>query len=219
MYYRIIRQNSQTKGTKRKYTCFICEVTEGIYTKYAGFEVLTAVVMKSTIFRDITPWSPSKVNRRFKGTCRLHLQGRRISQARNHRESRQQAWFLLSGWFLARFILRTWRWRKYFLPKHHLTFSGLLLYWRYNPVWALVSTICFVTVYISGVGSLAPCPAPNIEDQGLHFIWPYSLTCLACVVLSRAYAPANIALRVIEARKPLRDKAIVFEEAFSWLTA
>jgi hypothetical protein len=27
-----------------------------------GFEVLTAVVMKSTIFRDITPYSPSSVN-------------------------------------------------------------------------------------------------------------------------------------------------------------
>jgi hypothetical protein len=29
-----------------------------------------------------------KANRRFGGTCRLHLQGRRISQARNKRESR-----------------------------------------------------------------------------------------------------------------------------------
>jgi hypothetical protein len=39
------------------------------------FEVLTGVVMKSTIFWDITPCSPLKVNRRFGGTCRLHLQG------------------------------------------------------------------------------------------------------------------------------------------------
>jgi hypothetical protein len=37
--------------------------------------------MKSTIFWDITPCSPLKVNRRFGGTC-LHLQGLRISQAR-----------------------------------------------------------------------------------------------------------------------------------------
>jgi hypothetical protein len=35
------------------------------------FEVITAVVMKSTIFWDITPYSPLKVNRRFGGTCRL----------------------------------------------------------------------------------------------------------------------------------------------------
>jgi hypothetical protein len=33
-----------------------------------GFEVLTPVVMKSTIFWDITPCSPLRVNRRFGGT-------------------------------------------------------------------------------------------------------------------------------------------------------
>jgi hypothetical protein len=38
-----------------------------------GFEVLTPVVMKSTIFRDITPCSPLKVNR--------------INRARNQHES------------------------------------------------------------------------------------------------------------------------------------
>jgi hypothetical protein len=43
--------------------------------------------MKSSIFWDITPRSPLKVNRRFGGTYRLHLQGRRISQARNQREA------------------------------------------------------------------------------------------------------------------------------------
>jgi hypothetical protein len=38
------------------------------------FEVLTAVLMKSTIFWDITPCSPLKINGRFGGTYRLHLQ-------------------------------------------------------------------------------------------------------------------------------------------------
>jgi hypothetical protein len=47
--------------------------------------------MKSSIFWDITPYSPVKVNIRFGGTGRLHLQGRRISQTRNWRESRWQA--------------------------------------------------------------------------------------------------------------------------------
>jgi hypothetical protein len=46
------------------------------------------VVMKSTIFWDITPCSLLKVNRRFGATYRFHLQGRRISRARNQRESR-----------------------------------------------------------------------------------------------------------------------------------
>jgi hypothetical protein len=41
--------------------------------------------MKSSILWDITPVSPLKVNRHFGGTCRLHLQVRRISQAKNQR--------------------------------------------------------------------------------------------------------------------------------------
>jgi hypothetical protein len=44
-----------------------------------GFAVLTAVVMNSSIFWDITPCRLLKVNRHFRGTCHLHLQGRRIS--------------------------------------------------------------------------------------------------------------------------------------------
>jgi hypothetical protein len=52
-----------------------------------GFEGLTAVVMKITIFWDIMARSPSKVNRCFWGIYRLHLQGQRISRARYQRES------------------------------------------------------------------------------------------------------------------------------------
>jgi hypothetical protein len=40
-----------------------------------GFEVLTEVVMKNSSFWDITPCSLLKVNRCFRGVCRLHLQG------------------------------------------------------------------------------------------------------------------------------------------------
>jgi hypothetical protein len=40
-----------------------------------GFKVLTAVVVKSTVFWDITPCSPLKVKRRFGGTYRLHHPG------------------------------------------------------------------------------------------------------------------------------------------------
>jgi hypothetical protein len=52
------------------------------------FEVLTAVVMKDSVFWDMTPYSPLKVNRRLGGTCRLLLQGRSITQARKP-ESKQ----------------------------------------------------------------------------------------------------------------------------------
>jgi hypothetical protein len=48
--------------------------------KYVGFDILTSVVVKSSIFWDITPCSPLKVNRRFGGTYRLHIQGLRTSK-------------------------------------------------------------------------------------------------------------------------------------------
>jgi hypothetical protein len=47
--------------------------------------------MKCSIIWYITPFSPLKSNRSFGGPCRLHLQGRRISQVGNRRESRWQA--------------------------------------------------------------------------------------------------------------------------------
>jgi hypothetical protein len=72
------------------------------------------------IFWDITPWSPLKFNRRFGRTYRLHLQGRRISRARNQR-SFPPAFTLVSY----RLILRPWRWRRYVPPKRRLTFNGL----------------------------------------------------------------------------------------------
>jgi hypothetical protein len=67
--------------------------------------------LKSDIFWDITPCSPLKVNRRFGGWCRLHLQS--------------SACHLLSRWFLALLILQTWKWRLYGAPKRRLTLNGL----------------------------------------------------------------------------------------------
>jgi hypothetical protein len=61
------------------------------YGYYVGFEVLTAVVMKSTIFWDIMPCSLLSVIRRFGGTYRLHLQGQKISWVRNRGQSKWQA--------------------------------------------------------------------------------------------------------------------------------
>jgi hypothetical protein len=54
---------------------------------HAGFEVLTAVVMNNTTFWDITPCSPLSVNRRFGGTYRLHLHGRKNKLNKIQRES------------------------------------------------------------------------------------------------------------------------------------
>jgi hypothetical protein len=52
-----------------------------------GFEDLTAMVMKSSIFWDITSWSFLRVNQQFGRTRRLHLQDRRICEARNQHEA------------------------------------------------------------------------------------------------------------------------------------
>jgi hypothetical protein len=43
--------------------------------------------MRSYIFSDITPYSPLELYRGSGGICRLHLQGRRMSQARNQPEA------------------------------------------------------------------------------------------------------------------------------------
>jgi hypothetical protein len=85
------------------------------------FEVLTAVVMRSSIFWDITLYSMLKINRRFGGTCCLHLHGGRTNQVRNQLELRWQA----QRWFLVRLILRPWRWRWHVPPERRLTFNGI----------------------------------------------------------------------------------------------
>jgi hypothetical protein len=56
-------------------------------TGIIGFEFLIVCVMKSSGLFDITPSGTLLVNRRFEGTYHLHLQGRRISQARNQHEA------------------------------------------------------------------------------------------------------------------------------------
>jgi hypothetical protein len=53
-----------------------------VYTmNYVRSEDLTSVVMKNSIFWDIMRCIPLKANPHFGGTCLLHLQDRRISQA------------------------------------------------------------------------------------------------------------------------------------------
>jgi hypothetical protein len=78
--------------------------------------------MKSTISWDITPCSPLSVNRRFGGTNRLHLEGQKITSARNQRASR---WQVLARWFLAQLIFWPWRWKRYVPPKFRLILNWL----------------------------------------------------------------------------------------------
>jgi hypothetical protein len=60
-----------------------CRIRKQVRIFFVVSEVLTAMVMKSSIFWDITPCSPLKINRSFEGKCRLHLQISRISDGRN----------------------------------------------------------------------------------------------------------------------------------------
>jgi hypothetical protein len=66
--------------------------------QFVGSEVLRAVVMKDTIFWNITPCSPLKVNRRFEGIYR---------NAKSKCEAGSKQSYLLpaSCWFLAWLIL------------------------------------------------------------------------------------------------------------------
>jgi hypothetical protein len=57
---------------------------------YVGFEVFTAVVIKSTIFWDITPCSPLSVNLCFGGNVASIFRVEEITSARNQRANRWQ---------------------------------------------------------------------------------------------------------------------------------
>jgi hypothetical protein len=57
------------------------------------------MVMKSYIFWDIKTCSPLKINRRFEGTCRLHLQGRKITHIRNQHEAALLCLLIHAGLF------------------------------------------------------------------------------------------------------------------------
>jgi hypothetical protein len=50
--------------------------------------------VKNFIFWDITPCIPLKVNQPFGGTCRFHLQDRKISQARNQHDAGSKHGFI-----------------------------------------------------------------------------------------------------------------------------
>jgi hypothetical protein len=70
--------------------CLLSTECTALYTRKCNFfplrfEVLV-VVMKNSVFWDITTCSPIKGNRCFGGTCYLSLQGRRINRTRNQRE-------------------------------------------------------------------------------------------------------------------------------------
>jgi hypothetical protein len=59
--------------------------------------LLRTFTTKSSIFWDITSCSPLKVNRYYRLTCRLHVQGRRIIKAANQRKAGSVSYMLHAG--------------------------------------------------------------------------------------------------------------------------
>jgi hypothetical protein len=83
------------------------------------FNVNHRIYSNNSTFCDITPCSPLKVNRRFRGICRHHLQIQRISRKRDQirKLSLSPAFTLFFFWH----ILRPWRLRRHIPPKPQLT--------------------------------------------------------------------------------------------------
>jgi hypothetical protein len=74
--------------------CFLaCHLLRSI--QYFFFQ---RIVYENNLFWDIRPYIPLKVNRRSRGTYRLHLQSR-ISRTRYEREDGSDIFFRNAGWF------------------------------------------------------------------------------------------------------------------------
>jgi hypothetical protein len=93
--------------------------------------------------------------------------------------------------------------KRYLYCSYRITYIHTFSLLTLQPCAGLGLLHGFVTVNISGLGSLAQPPTWRTRDYTLS--GPYPLTCLAWVALPGAYA-----LRVIGARKPpLQDKAVL----------
>jgi hypothetical protein len=79
----------QSADTERK--LFEWHPVSRLVVSVVGSEVVAAVVMQGSVLCVTIPCSPLKVNRNFQVTCRLHVQGRRIVEARNQRGRGRQA--------------------------------------------------------------------------------------------------------------------------------
>jgi hypothetical protein len=104
--------------------------------------------------------SSLKLKRRFGETCGLHLQCRRVRQARNQRESRWQA---KPAWH----ILRPWRRRRHVPSKHRLTFNEL-----HSAIYSYQKTVLFITLRCLNtqvVDKLKCWEAPHVIVHSIAF--------------------------------------------------
>jgi hypothetical protein len=108
-----------------------------------------------TIFWDITPCSPLRVNRRFGRTHRLHLQGRK------NKLSKKPAWEQVALGFLLSLFFRAWKWRRYVPPKLRLTQRTTRRYisrrWYSSIQTWLTLALVRETVWTTVIVSCVPC--------------------------------------------------------------
>jgi hypothetical protein len=71
----------------------------------------------------------------------------------------------------------------------------------------------FITVNISGVGSLAPRITPNLEEQRLHFVLflPFDLSGMGSSTKSLRTRPHSSPADWSAQKAPLHDKAVALE--------
>jgi hypothetical protein len=111
---RVISPPSNYSGLARVYCTTWHSFQDLKAMKLVGFEVVTPVVIKCSIFWDITPCSSFKVNRCIGETCRIHLQGQVLSST---------CYLLHAGFLLGSFFDHEWT--RHVSPKHRWTFNVL----------------------------------------------------------------------------------------------
>jgi hypothetical protein len=108
-----------------------------IKTSCVGFQGLTTVAVKNYIFWNITLCSPVRINRRFGGTYRLHLQSRRINQTGfQHEAGRKQLCFCLlhSGYLTGLPFDISQKRRLTFIGLHDIIFQKIETQRGYRPL-------------------------------------------------------------------------------------
>jgi hypothetical protein len=86
------------------HTAECCNTELGQQRGNTGSELLRAVITEISISWDITPCTPSKDNICFGGKNRILLHGKRISQARNQRETGSKETLQNVGWLSADYM-------------------------------------------------------------------------------------------------------------------
>jgi hypothetical protein len=98
---------------------------------------------------------------------------------------------------------------------HYFTYTYSCLL-ELQPNMGLSLSHCFVTVDFLGVGSLAPRPNPNLEDKGLHSVWPLPFDLSVKDGPARNFRSRQHSSPCYGMRKPpLHDKAVVLVEALA----